>query len=76
MKQHFKIGDLVYVEGAAIPKRDRGPRWAVNQSSEAHLGVILKVHTKANPKEVFYKLHLMEKNKEEWISGTYLQPTC
>tara|TARA_R110000824_G_C15070166_1_gene663279 strand:- start:490 stop:720 length:231 start_codon:yes stop_codon:yes gene_type:complete len=74
MKPHFKIGDLVYVEGAGVPKRDAGPQWLVNREGIVSLALILKIHTKANPKEIFYKLHLMEKNKEEWISGAYLQP--
>ena len=76
MKPHFKIGDLVYVEGAGLPKREAGPSWSRKQEDAVNLALILKNHTKANPKEVFYKLHLMEKNKEEWISGAYLQPTC
>jgi len=71
MKQNFKIGDLVYVEGFGAPKKG-APR---TLDHDIDLALILKIHTKANPKEVFYKLHLMEKNKEEWISGAYLQPT-
>ena len=74
MKPHFKIGDLVYVEGAGVPNRNAGPSWRLEPQEDVNLALILKVHTKANPKEIFYKLHLMEKNKEEWVSGTYLQP--
>tara|TARA_B100001123_G_C15336392_1_gene1033002 strand:+ start:4541 stop:4774 length:234 start_codon:yes stop_codon:yes gene_type:complete len=76
MNKKFKIGDLVYVEGAGVPKRNPGPAWAVNDKDlSTHLAVILKIHTKASPHEVFYKIHFMEKDKEDWISGTYLHPT-
>ena len=74
MRNTFKIGDLVYVEGFAKDGSLEGVH-----SRPVHinvsLAVVLKVHTKANPDEVFYRLHLMEKNKEEWVSGVYLQPT-
>ena len=71
MKRHFKIGDLVFVDGSVDP--ERGLRRAA--PLDVGLALILKVHTKADPEEIYYKLHFMEKNTEEWISGFYLQPT-
>ena len=68
MKIHYKIGDLVYVEGKAPLHRRRGV------SPHIGLGLILRIHTKADHKEIYYKIHFTEKNKEEWISGAYLQP--
>ena len=76
MKQRFKIGDLVYVASAGIPKRDAGPSWTrVEQDDITNLALILKIHTKAHPIDAFYKLHFMEKDMEEWVAETYLQPT-
>jgi len=69
IKMDFKIGDLVYVEGKPPPHRRRP---AV--SPNIQLGLILKIHKQADPNEIFYKVYFTEKNREEWISGTYLQP--
>ena len=70
MKNNFKIGDLVYVDDSVDP--DRGLHRPIPIG--VGLALVLKVHTKANPNEVFYKIHFMEKDKEDWISGAYLQP--
>ena len=71
MNQHFKIGDLVYVEGGRVRESNVPPP----SNIKIDLALILKIHTRAHPEEVFYKLHFMEKDMEEWVAGAYLQPT-
>jgi len=71
MKRHFKIGDLVYVEGGRV-RESNAPS---PSDIKIDLALILKIHTRAHPDEVFYKLHFMQKGMEEWVAGTYLQPT-